>query len=339
MPWRFCCLRDGVMSSVERLSELHIQNFRCFKEFHATSLGDVNLLIGKNNGGKTTMLEAIEFSYQPYRQFFMSCCRRKEFIIQGKNKVIDHEYLFYDKKYEECKLFVNENSIFISKNIMKLKDCYLNASEINVFNFGDFLNINNVYEIWIENIKNKQMIPMLLETDLFKLDWIYMVWNTIVGNETEDYVIEMMKIIEPHLERIVFTSGEAQPTPFVKIKGMKERVHLGYLGEGARRLFVLAMFCAKSANSVLIVDEVDLGFHYSIMSKLWKMLLEWSKKFNIQIFVTTHNQDCLYALYKIVESGIESDVKVMRIDKNKSEPLVYDKSDLIEALESRVEIR
>jgi AAA15 family ATPase/GTPase len=302
-------------------------------------LGDVNLLIGKNNGGKTTFLEAIEFSYQHYSRFFMSCCRRKEFIIQEKNKIIDYECLFYEKKHVECKLSVNKNFIFTSKNTIKIKDIYLNEVGFNMGDIGSSLNLNNVYDIWIENVKNKKMTPMLLETDLFKVDWIYMVWNTIVGNETEDYVIEMMKIIEPHLERIVFTSGEAQPTPFVKIKGMKERVHLGYLGEGARRLFVLAMFCAKSANSVLIVDEVDLGFHYSIMSKLWNMLLEWSKKFNIQIFVTTHNQDCLYALYKIVESGIENDVKIMKIDKNKTEPLVYDKNDLVEALESKVEIR
>lgn len=41
------------------LSDLTIQNYRCFKDFHIDDLARVNLIVGQNNSGKTTFLEAI----------------------------------------------------------------------------------------------------------------------------------------------------------------------------------------------------------------------------------------------------------------------------------------
>ncbi|MEQ8754740.1 MAG: AAA family ATPase [Coleofasciculus sp. G1-WW12-02] len=42
------------------LKNLTIKNFRCFKHFQLQQLGRVNLLVGKNNSGKTSILEAIQ---------------------------------------------------------------------------------------------------------------------------------------------------------------------------------------------------------------------------------------------------------------------------------------
>ena len=36
---------------------LHIQGFRAFEDLHLKGLGRVNLLVGKNDVGKTTVLE------------------------------------------------------------------------------------------------------------------------------------------------------------------------------------------------------------------------------------------------------------------------------------------
>ena len=36
-----------------------VKNFRCFKDLQINDLGRVNLIAGKNNTGKTALLEAI----------------------------------------------------------------------------------------------------------------------------------------------------------------------------------------------------------------------------------------------------------------------------------------
>ncbi|QQZ30612.1 AAA family ATPase [Thiothrix subterranea] len=41
------------------LDSLHIKNFRCFEDLIIPSLGRVNLIVGKNNSGKSTFLDAI----------------------------------------------------------------------------------------------------------------------------------------------------------------------------------------------------------------------------------------------------------------------------------------
>ena len=43
------------------LDSLFVKNFRCFEELEINSLGRVNLIVGKNSVGKTTLLEAIYF--------------------------------------------------------------------------------------------------------------------------------------------------------------------------------------------------------------------------------------------------------------------------------------
>ena len=45
--------------------QIHIKNFRALREFGMTGLGRVNLLVGTNNCGKTSVLEAIHILSVP----------------------------------------------------------------------------------------------------------------------------------------------------------------------------------------------------------------------------------------------------------------------------------
>lgn len=43
------------------IRSLSIRGYRCFREFTAEGFARVNLLVGKNNAGKTALLEALHF--------------------------------------------------------------------------------------------------------------------------------------------------------------------------------------------------------------------------------------------------------------------------------------
>jgi energy-coupling factor transporter ATP-binding protein EcfA2 len=47
------------------LNSLEIQRFRCFRELRIEHLGRVNLIVGKNNVGKSTVLEALRLFAKP----------------------------------------------------------------------------------------------------------------------------------------------------------------------------------------------------------------------------------------------------------------------------------
>jgi len=46
-----------------RLKTLLIKDIKCFKEVTIQNIGDINLFIGKNNSGKSTIIEALNLAY------------------------------------------------------------------------------------------------------------------------------------------------------------------------------------------------------------------------------------------------------------------------------------
>src|SRR6266571_6788405 len=52
--------RGGLAMSTLILNSLEVRNFRAFRDLKIERLGRVNLLVGKNNIGKTSLLEAIQ---------------------------------------------------------------------------------------------------------------------------------------------------------------------------------------------------------------------------------------------------------------------------------------
>ena len=68
------------------LKSLKIQNFRCFEEFNLPQLGRVNLLVGKNNGGKTSILEAVHILNSPDSiQSFLEIIESRRAYSQSTN--------------------------------------------------------------------------------------------------------------------------------------------------------------------------------------------------------------------------------------------------------------
>ena len=61
------------MSRALILDSLEIRRFRCFQELRIGRLGPVNLIVGKNNVGKSTLLEALRLYAPPL--FLLICSR------------------------------------------------------------------------------------------------------------------------------------------------------------------------------------------------------------------------------------------------------------------------
>jgi len=92
------------------LKTLKIENFRGFKSFELQQLGRVNLLVGVNNSGKTSILEAIQLlcspaNIEPLHKVMME---RGEYSWSDGNKgdrALDVRHLFYGHEIEEDSKF------------------------------------------------------------------------------------------------------------------------------------------------------------------------------------------------------------------------------------------
>ena len=91
------------------ITGLKIKGFRCFNDFSLRDLGRINLLVGLNNGGKTSVLEAIQFlTFQGnFMPLYNAMMTRGEYLWPDSRTIgpdrdleIDICRLFHDYKIE-----------------------------------------------------------------------------------------------------------------------------------------------------------------------------------------------------------------------------------------------
>ena len=66
-------------------------------------------------------------------------------------------------------------------------------------------------------------------------------------------------------------------------------------GDALNRVADIVLRLAKSHGGVLLVDEIENGIHHFKQKELWKKLFQLTRKFNTQIFVTSHSSEMIEA--------------------------------------------
>lgn len=79
----------------------------------------------------------------------------------------------------------------------------------------------------------------------------------------------------------------------VKFNGQERPVPLKSLGDGAVRLFGVALALGHSRSGFLVIDEAENGVHYSVQRDFWEMVMKTALKNNVQVLATTHSWDCV----------------------------------------------
>jgi AAA15 family ATPase/GTPase len=112
------------------------------------------------------------------------------------------------------------------------------------------------------------------------------------------------------------------------------------MGDGIWRMFALSIAIALSKGGTLLVDEIDTGLHYTVMSKMWNLIYSAAKEFDVQVFATTHSYDCVYSLAQIcADSDPHNKITVQRIEANKHQSVPYDQEELTVAAAREIEVR
>ena len=84
--------------------------------------------------------------------------------------------------------------------------------------------------------------------------------------------------------------------------GFPKLLPINLMGDGIRKIFSLLVLMYISRDGIILIDEIDNGFHYSAMRQLWSAILISAKEFNTQVFATTHNEDSIRGLVQSVSN-------------------------------------
>jgi AAA15 family ATPase/GTPase len=270
-------------------------------------------------------------------------------------------YIGTEKDYIELGFvnYLEENIEHISEDgkvsiVGKVKRKMEKNDSFNEFPLGLEVTINNQENILpIEETRDFRRLGQLIQRKNYQFirpsfqenELNGILWDKITLSEKEDYVIEALKIIEEDLEKIAFIKGESsreERRVTAKIKNSAERVPLKSMGDGINRVLSIALGLVNSDNGYLLIDEFENGLHYSVQEKLWEIIFDLSQKLNVQVFATTHSDDCIAAFSAVTNSKKYKNLgQLIRLEKIKNDIQIVDfqSEDLRIANENDIDLR
>jgi len=359
--------------------EFEISNFRGIDNLKIGKLKRINLISGKNNSGKTSLLEALfvhcgtylpelalrinafrgfgeitcdlaEWSESPWDSLFYDLSR--SIILKGKIKkegtreikLTSERGSSTDVKSEINKFSISESETMAksskAKKVLKLTSrLYGGPKKEKASSFRLILHEDGVE---IKPAPKNPPFPTIFITTRRKPNFKEEAkrYGILRKNKEDRYLLKALRTIEPRLESLsVIYTGE-QPVIYGDI-GKPHLISLPEMGEGIMRLQSIAAAIGNAKNGVVLIDEIENGFHFSVLKNIWKVIDRASKNFNVQIFATTHSFECIAAAYDVFSENEPYDLSFYRLElrKNNIKAISFEKDDLGMAINQHLEIR
>lgn len=345
------------------IKKLEIAGFRSFANFKIEKLARVNLFVGKNNTGKTSLLEALEIlALGTPDGLFQSPRRRLEYFYQDQSGAYSQfTHLFYGHDLRPDAHFRIKAPQF------GVVDCRVIEADLDeqIGLFEDLDRPNQLDRLKIE-FKSRNTgrpvsfsagsdVPRVYRSDSIEKPVNFVgteeiagrdlsrQWDQVVLTPEEDRVTSALQIIEPRIERIAFLAEGRRSTPgvFLKLSGTPVRLPLGSVGDGLKRILSLAIHLSTSAGGWLLVDEIDTGLHHTVIADLWRLVIRTAQRLDVQVCATTHSLDCVRALASVVltDSLTSNEVLLHRVETGLDETVIYTPEELAVASDQHLEVR
>lgn len=357
------------------LRDLKIENYRSFDTYRLDNLARVNLLVGDNNCGKTSVLEAVHILIaQGNIQCAMQDLSLREAIRTASTtpdgKILGHPdsiTWFYrnhqkDDEFPKSEFSISQTSPFPRSVVYTIEyDVENRPRQLKSESYQG----GTAYRLQTARLNDQGLIrgPIQSPTrpeNLTRLHPQYMqspnhylvtshglktnrmakLWNALLPEKREDAVVQCLQVIEASIQQIQF-SPVTRSRADVWIDRGNERVTLSELGEGASFLLSIGLAIANARRGVLLLDDIDTGLHYSRLADMWKMVIQSAKDLDVQVFATTHSLDCIRGLAEAVHNNEDftDDVAIFKIDRRSDQAARYAGNELEIIVEQEIEVR
>lgn len=315
-----------------------VRHFKKFKELDIPNIGQFNLILGDNNSGKTTLLEALLFSPNPsesLRNFAYAEFQRNnhpsgeyqtpifERIIDsyGKFNAIDYRIIngrrswIYKIRLPKISEF-QENEVLTDIDVRQ----YLaieggGATQVAISR--SFAEIQND----LKDPKRFGEVPFIPFGKGYSENLSLVYLNTVAKDrKAKGQFYEDLKLFIPNLVEVTPDSGNNRILITEELNSEDINLPLHSYGEGANKLFRVLVQLHASENGRLMIDEIDAGIHYSKMKRFWQIILKIAKTRNVQIFATTHNDEYISSLWGALNDedfiSYRGDSRIITLDRH-----------------------
>ncbi len=348
------------------IQSFDIENFRCFERMSLKDLRTINIVVGDNGSGKTALLEALLLAAHAHPQAvtFIRLVRNRS-LPQGDVTWSQNlfrslwEDLFFNFKDSKAIVAKFTDS---SKGEFVVRVSYLEPTTTPAFSMADsipplvftrsrpdgtksttaLLKIDEHGNPVFEGAREPSFaIYILTSTYSFSEHDMINYFSTLSRLNRERDVIEAMQTDFPDISNISILTDAGVSGFFVTSKSLEsKKIPLTLVSSGAARYLNMLIAISLFQDGVVLIDEIENGLYWKKMPNIWATLRELCARRRVQLFVTTHSNECLQSLIGAVQ-GHEDDFSLIRTVGRNGERTVkqFDGKTLLAALKQHGEIR
>ena len=285
-------------------SSISIIKYRKLLNIKINNLNRVNIFVGGNNSGKTSILEL----------FYLFTKLNNFQSIIDLERFRGRFYQNFPTKWFN-KIFVDEinlegefNNTLCSLDISKFetsenieKSHYLNSiktdSNVNGDNFSSTIHLfeNKDPEFYYEK---SQLLCQSTFTSPYRYDGSLLkkAHAKAIQEKYYDNILDFIKVkMDSSIEKIEMISIDNESRFMVSTHNVPYAIDITKYGEGLQRVFEIALLMGYSKNGIICIDELDSAIHKSLLIDFTQFIQELALKFNVQVFLSTHSKECIDA--------------------------------------------
>ena len=312
---------------MDGFKNIEIKNFRGIDHLKIDDFSRVNILLGQNSSGKSSVLECLLLMMgmsNPDLPQTINSIRSRIYSGFADLTYIFHRLDLKTKPEISSELFdstkrhlsLDLTYVFDGQSQAGLQNGQIPTSETKTFlntlkmlfdvEFGQQ---KNTYECTLTAnqqglISNKKLAEGYLE----KNSVAFLPADLAAGNPVNDLVelikrrlkgtvAERLKNFDSRITTLEILNNVA----YVGLEGIDQLMAVNMQGDGLRRYLNIVAASANPMNNILLIDEIENGLHYSAYKKLWEAIFSLATTTNKQVFVTTHSKETLSHLNEMLE--------------------------------------
>ena len=258
-------------------------------------------------------------------------------LIGGKNnvgKTAFMEAVYINTSNEDLKAIIRD--IIISRYFADIfVDLFLDVGKKFIENFIQEKSKDYINSQIESNLKNLRVNTIFKNNNKARKQGYEFYYSLIIENELEDKFDSYLQEFDNTIKKFRIINSQ----PFCKKND--KFYSLNEFGDGLGKFISFIISLLSQRNSIILIDEIENGIHYTNLDKLWETILTISKQQNVQVFATTHSKECIESYARVAKKLEDEEIAFIELCKreDKIKAFVYPYDWFIDEIEQEHEVR
>jgi AAA15 family ATPase/GTPase len=360
------------------IRSLTIKDYRCFTSLTIEPLERVNLIAGRNNIGKTSLLEALWIHHGYFNpELGVKASRRRGITIERHELMWD---LFREFDPARAIEISGQNDDGQDRSLSitfreRLTSSQPLHADVDTGEHGQLRETIGAYSressehtgaevLFTYTVGSQETVQARAFVEGNTLRYERLPGTKVPGGiflssmapesgevlarrlsdvavaKEQEKIIDVLRIVEPNLRDLTLQYRGNTPVIYGDV-GAQRLMPLALMGEGAMHLLRIALGAAAVKGGVLLIDEIENGLHYSVLEKVWHAVANLARQYHVQVFATTHSHECIQSAHDAFQEREAYDFRLHRLERAHGAigSVAYDQQALDIALEEGWEVR